>query len=135
MRDELNWSPEAVKIALDGEINAEQTKILHSHVVDALAAADLTRVFGAQQKGSGEVTKLDITICDTRLNEAHMRSKWDLKFPQNKLSNQQWDAYWQSLSKMNPLTDPRHPLARRVHPIPEDVDAYAVLPDPLAPPL
>ena len=49
MRDELNWNLEAIKSALDGEIDAEQKKIFHSHVVDALTAADLTRGLGARE--------------------------------------------------------------------------------------
>jgi hypothetical protein len=129
MREELHWNLEAIKSALDGEINAEQKRIFHSHVVDALTAADFARSRGARG-ASDEVTKLDITICSTRMTEADMRLKWDLKFPHNKLSDQEWNEYWQILSEINPLTDPRHPLGRRAHPIPPDVDVYAVLPEP-----
>ena len=73
MRDKHNWQLAGLKTLLDSEpLTKEQTEVFHGHVEAALATADLAKIRGTHDENKEAVTKLDITICKTPLNEHHM---------------------------------------------------------------
>ena len=73
--------------------------------------------------------KLDLAMSPTPMTEEHMRLRWNLRFPGNKMSDPQWKAYWERLSDMDPLMSPDHPFAERIAPPSGEHLAYAVRAD------